>query len=223
MISEETVIEDDLGDDVSVILKAMADDDTWTSKKSALREELVSLLKKRRFLSFVGSPYKYYAHRVGESYLYDVPLYKQGWLKRFRGKRVRIVCVGSGRYKRGYMAGAVATTPKELVVEKLTHTYEFPSYVSTGEIVYKTRRFLVFKPEQSLEILTAKEPDGYVDLKEWSLILIDGKDSLPKGKLKHNADGGFTCGLLGWKGSHQSPSLREAASYLTDKISRGWG
>jgi hypothetical protein len=99
MISEDTVIRDDLDDDVSAILQAMSDDETWTSKKSALREELVSLLKKRRYLSFVGSPCKYYAHRVGDSYLYDVPLYKQGWLKRFRGKRVRIVCVGSGRYK----------------------------------------------------------------------------------------------------------------------------
>ena len=223
MISEDTVIGDDLGDDVSVILKAMADDHTWTSKKSALREELVSLLKKRRYLSFAGSPYKYYAHRVGDSYLYDVPLYKQGWLKRFRGKRVRIVCVGSGRYERGYMAGAVASTPKELVVEKLAHKYDFPSYVSSGEIVYKTRRFLVFKPENSLEILTAKESGGYVDLREWGMVLVDGKDSLPKGKLKLNDDGSVTCGLLGWKGNHQAPSLREAAAYLTDKIFRGWG
>lgn len=221
MISEDTVIEDDLCDDVSVILKAMASYDTWTSKKFALREELISLLKKRHYLLFGGSPYKYFAHRVGDSYLYDVPLYKQGWLKRFRGKRVRIVCVGSGRYERGYMAGAVADTPKELVVEKLIHRYEFPSYVSSGGIVYRTRRFLVLKPENSLEILTAKEPDGYVDLKEWNLILIDGKDSLPKGKLKPNADGSFTCGLLGWKGTHQSQSLREAALYLAGKIRKG--
>jgi len=104
----------------------MSDDDTWTSNKSALREELVSLLKKRRYVSFIGSPYKYYAQRVGDSYLYDVPLYKQGWLKRFRGKRVRIVCVGSGKYKRDYMAGAVASKPKESVVERLAHKYDFP-------------------------------------------------------------------------------------------------
>jgi len=80
MISEDTVITDDLDDDVSVILQAMSDDDTWTSNKSALREELVSLLKKRRYVWFIGSPYKYYAHRVGDSYLYDVPLYKQALL-----------------------------------------------------------------------------------------------------------------------------------------------
>ena len=223
MISEDTVITDDLDDDVSAILKAMSDDGTWTSKKSALREELVSLLKKRRYLSFAGSPYKYYAHRVGDSYLYDVPLYKQGWLKRFRGKRVRIVCVGSGRYKRDYMARAVASTPKELVVEKLVHNYDFPSYATSSEVVYKTRRFLVFKPDKSLVVLAAKEPDGHVDLNEWGLILVDGKDSLPKGKLKLNDDGSVTCGLLGWKGNHQAPSLREAAAYLTDKIFRGWG
>ncbi|MDB2479866.1 hypothetical protein N9X17_01050 [Porticoccaceae bacterium] len=222
MISEDTVIRDDLDDDITLILQAMSKDSTWTSKKSALREKLVSMLWKRHYISFTGSPRKYYGYCIGDSYLYDVPLYKQGWLKRFRGKRVRIVCVGSGRYERDYMAGAVASTPKELVVEKLIHTYEFPSYVSSGEIVYKTRRFLVFKPEKSLEILTAKEPDGYVDLKEWSLILIDGKDSLPKGKLKPNDDGSITCGLLGWKGNHQAPNLREAAAYLADTIMR-WG
>jgi hypothetical protein len=220
MISEDTVITDDLDDDVSVILQAMSDDDTWTSSKSALREELVSLLKKHRYVSFIGSPKKYYAHRVGDSYLYDVPLYKQGWLKRFRGKRVRIVCVGSERYKRDYMAGAVASTPKELVVEKLAHKYDFPSYVTSSEVVYKTRRFLVFKPDKSLAVLAAKEPDGYVDLNEWSLILVDGKDSLPKGKLKPNDDGSVTCGLLGWKGNHQASCLREAAVYLTDMIMR---
>lgn len=223
MISEDTVITDDLDDDVSAILKAMSDDDTWTSNKSVLREELVGLLKKHRYVSFIGSPKNYYAHRVGDSYLYDVPLYKQGCLKRYRGKRVRIVCVGSGRYERGYMAGAVASTPKELVVEKLTHKYDFPSYATRSEVVYKTRRFLVFKPDKSLVVLAAKEADGHVDLNEWSMVLVDGKDSLPKGKLKLNDDGSVTCGLLGWKGNHQAPSLREAAAYLTDKIFRGWG
>ncbi len=218
MISEDTVITDDLGDDVSLILQSMSDDDTWTSKKSALRDKLVSLLRKLRYVSFVGSPYKYYAHRVGDSYLYDVPLYKQGWLKKFRGKRIRLVCVGSGRYKRDYMAGVVGRTPKELVVEKLEHKYNFPSYATSSEIIYKTRRFLVFKPDKSIEVLAAKEPDGYVDLNEWSLILVDGKDSLPKGKLMPNDDGSVTCGLLGWKGNHQAPSLREAAAYLADKI-----
>ena len=222
MISEDTIIEDDLDDDVSVILKAMADDDTWTSKKSALREELVSLLKKRRYIAFVGSPYKYYASCVGYSYLYDVPLYKQGWLKRFRGKRVRIVCVGSGRYKRGYMAGAVANTPKELVVEKLTHTYEFPSYVSSGEVFYKTRRFLVFKPDKSLRVLAAKEPGGYVNLNEWSLILVDGKDSLPKGKLRYNDDGGVSGALLGWSREYAGRNVRESARQLITYINKGW-
>ena len=223
MISEDTIITDDLGDDVSLILQSMSDDDTWTSKKSALREELVSLLRKLRYASFVGSPYKYYAHRVGDSYLCDVPLYKQGWLKKFRGKRIRLVCVGSGRYKRDYMAGVVGRTPKELVVEKLEHIYNFPSYATSSEIPYKTRRFLVFKPDKSLEILCTESPIKYIDLNEWTLILVDGKDSLPKGKLKPNADGSVSCGLLGWKVHHQAPSLREAAAYLIDKIFRGWG
>ena len=221
MISDDTVIDDNLDDDVSVILKAMANEDTWTSKKSVLREELVSLLKKRRYLAFVGSPYKYYAHRVGDSYLYDVPRYKQGWLKPFRGKRVRVVCVGSGRYKRDYMVGVVGITPKELIIEKLRHTYNFPGYVSSGEIVYKTRRFVVFKPNISLEVVTSEEPDGYLDLAEWSFVLVDGKDSRPKGKLKPNADGGYSCALLGWKGSYQESSLTDASRKLIDLIKKG--
>ena len=120
MISEDTVITDDLDDDVSALLQAMSDDDTWTSNKSALREELVGLLKKRRYVSFIGSPYKYYAHRVGDSYLYDVPMYKRGYLSKFRGKRIRVVCVASGPHRyRAYMAVLVGDTPPDKLITKV--------------------------------------------------------------------------------------------------------
>ena len=120
------------------------------------------------------------------------------------------------------MAGAISTTPQELVVEKLLHTYDFPSYVSSGEVFYKTRRFLVFKPDKSLRVLAAKEPGGYVNLNEWSFILVDGKDSLPKGKLRYNDDGGVSGALLGWSREHAGRTVRESARQLITYINKGW-
>ena len=131
LISTESAVDDDIVDEVSTVLKTMSLESSWSKKKSALRSELVTLLNRKRYLSFEGSSYRYLVSRVGESYLYDVPLYKQGLLKKFKGKRIRIVSIQSGRYKRGYMAGVVGTTPKSLVVTKLVHKYSFPAFMNS--------------------------------------------------------------------------------------------
>lgn len=218
MISSETILTDTHKDEVLVVLNAMSAETGWNQRKAKLREELLRLLSKAGYIGFEGSPYRYAASVVGSSYLYDVPLYKQGLLKKFRGKRVRIVCVGSGRYKRGYMAGVVGKTPKELIVEKIVHNYEFPAYVTDSDTIYKTRRYLVFQPPQSLRFLSEKEPEGFVDLNDWNLILIDGKDGLAKGKLRNNEDGSVSCSLFGWKGRHTGQTLKECVEYLRNSI-----
>jgi len=80
------------------------------------------------------------------------------------------------------MAGVVGDTPKELIVEKLEYTYTFPSYSLQPEIIYKTRRFLLFEADNSLKILCDKEPNGYVDLQDWHSILVDGRKGIPIAK-----------------------------------------
>jgi len=222
LISTESAIDDDIVDEVSVVLKTMSIESSWSKKKSALRGELVTLLTRKRYLSFEGGSDRYLVSRVGESYLYDVPLYKQGLLKKFRGKRIRIVCIQSGRYKRGYMAGVVGTTPNSLLVTKLVQKYSFPAYATNAKAIYRTRRYLVFQPAKSISVFSIKEPKGFVDLRVWDSILVDGKDALPKGKLRHNKDGTVSSALLGWRGQHEAPTLKEAVDYLTDRIRKGW-
>ena len=217
MISQKTVLMDDFDDEVSPILLAMRQENGWTARKSALRKELVSLLSKMDYLTFSAAPENYVVSQVGESYLYDVPLYKQGLLKKFRGERLRIVCVGSGRYKRIYMVGAVGKTPDEFVVTTLIHTYSFPSFIGNSTVVYKTRRFLVFKLDGAFETGLIKELNEAIDYDKWNLILVDGKDSVIKGRLRLNDDGSYSSALLGWKGQHSSPTLKDAVRHLTDR------
>ena len=65
-------------------------------------------MKEIGYIEFPGQSQNWFLSRIGDSYLYDVPLNKQGRLKPFRGHRVRVICIGSGkRFERMYMAGAV--------------------------------------------------------------------------------------------------------------------
>jgi hypothetical protein len=47
----------------------------------------------------------YQLSRVGQSYQYDVPVGKRGILAQFAGKRVRLVCVYSGQFRRWVRVG----------------------------------------------------------------------------------------------------------------------
>jgi hypothetical protein len=209
------MLDDDLADDISVILSAMASEASWTKRKAQLKAELVGLLADRKYISFTGCPHRYGISRVGESYLLDVPLYQQGALKPFRGKRVRFVCVRSGRYKRGYMAGIVGDTPQELIVSKLIYDYSFPKQALKYNPLYKSRRYLVIQPEKTTRIEAQKEPDGCVDLEQWDSILFDGRDGLPKCKFRHNPDGTVTGTWFGWRGGRTHETLRDSVKRLT--------
>ena len=215
MIDANLILEDDLKDSGGLIIEAMQNEDGWTSAKSRLRDELIQCLQDEQYITFSGSPYRYHASQVGLSYLYDVPLYKHGFLQQFRGMRIRIVCVGSGRYKRTYMAGVVDITPKELVIEKLIHSYIFPDYATKSEAIYKTRRFLLFKADKQLKIICNKEPNGYIELDEWDSILIDGRKGVPIAKARQNLDGTVDIRQMGWLGQHRSANYSEAVKYIT--------
>lgn len=220
MISEGAMLPDHLKDSAGLILLPMRNEGGWTTTKSRMRNELVEQLIKDKYIAFEGSPYRYHITKVGESYLYDVPLYKQGFLKRFRGKRIRIVCIGSGRYTRTYMAGVVGITPKELIIEKLTHTYTFPDYATKSEAIYKTRRFLLCKADKQLKIICDKEPKGYIELDEWDSILIDGRKGIPIAKARQNSDGTVDIRQMGWLGQHKSSNYTQAVKYITKYMTR---
>jgi len=74
------------------------------------RARLIGLATAAGYVFFEASGCRYHASQVGEAYLYQVPHTKRGFLKPFRGKLVRIACIGSGRHStRHYMVGTAST------------------------------------------------------------------------------------------------------------------
>jgi hypothetical protein len=105
MFKPEAKIIDPLSDQIGKLIEKIRAIPNWTKEKNGLRQSLISLLEKNRYISFCGHVDKYHISCVGESCLYDVPTNRRGHLKVFRGKRIRLVCIWSGRYDRLYMAG----------------------------------------------------------------------------------------------------------------------
>jgi hypothetical protein len=88
-------IEDSLEDEIGLCLRRLHATPTWTTVKSELFEQLMGLAKRERYMRFTGDFRDYHLERKGQSCLYDVPLGQRGALKKFRGKRIRLICAGA--------------------------------------------------------------------------------------------------------------------------------
>lgn len=219
MIDDSTMLEDDFPDEVLEILKSLNSHSTWTKEKRQLADELIRLLTSKNYVYFhVTNPHRYRVSTVGASYLYDVPLYKQGHLAKFRGQRVRIICTHSGsNFWRGFMANAVSASPPDKVIEKLPRPisrYRFPDYIADHEVLYKSPRFVVFRVNQKLKILSEDASAGYIDTNGWNAILVDGRAGASIGTLQLNDNGSVKGRLLKWKGARNFECLRDAIDYL---------
>jgi len=100
-------IQDTIDDDIGQMLHELLNMETYTKNKKELHHKLIGTLENRGYYKFLGHPSNYYLSRIGDSYLYDVPINRRGHLKIFRGKRVRLICVSSGRYERCLMVNTV--------------------------------------------------------------------------------------------------------------------
>jgi hypothetical protein len=109
MFKIEDQISDNVKDDVSILIEKLNDRGNWNDEAKEKLAKLVTLLEKKGYIFFYGSPYRYHLYQVGNSCLYDIPTNRRGHLNIFRGKRVRIVCVSSGRYSRLLAAGLTAS------------------------------------------------------------------------------------------------------------------
>jgi len=108
MFLAEDTREDNHRDEVGQIVKAIQQIPTVTNEKRALIAELQNVATNYGYVTFSAGNHRWHVGRVGESYLYQVPENKLGHLAQFRGKVVRVVCIGSGtRWIRTYMAGPV--------------------------------------------------------------------------------------------------------------------
>jgi hypothetical protein len=106
-MDRDRIYVDDYQDEVRELLVKLNKLDRWTAKKYELRDSISKLLKRKRYIEFAGSPYRYGLHTIGESYIYDVPFTQRGNLAKFQGKKVRLICMYSGRFSRWIMAGVV--------------------------------------------------------------------------------------------------------------------
>lgn len=97
-------IKDPCLDEAGQLMVEMLRIPTWTKAKRALHTELITLLEINKHTCFVGHVDKYHLSIVGESCLYNVPKNRRGHLSIFRGKLIRLVCIGSGRYARTLLA-----------------------------------------------------------------------------------------------------------------------
>jgi len=94
--------------EIGVLLKEILRIPTATSQKIALIKTLKEAGSNSGYVMFKGFSHNYHLSKVGYSYIYDVPENKRGHLSPFRGERVRVICVGSGKnWVRWYMAGII--------------------------------------------------------------------------------------------------------------------
>jgi hypothetical protein len=205
------MLEDNFDDKILTVIKSLNSRTGWNKYAIALQTKLLKMLEARHYIYFMGDANSYGVGTIGGSYLYDVPLYKQGNLLKFRGKRIRIVCIHSGNFRRGYMAGVVSDSPPDKIVSKIIYKYTFPDYVNSHKILYKSRRFIVFQTNKDIPILLKGSSSGYIDVNLWDSLLIDGKEGVPIATFKHNADGSVKGKRVSWRDDgHIYPSLKNA-------------
>lgn len=82
--------------------------DRWTAEKRKLQRDLEVMSPYFGYIGLWVDPRAYLVYQVGQSFVYDVPLDKRGNLSVFRGKRIRIICLGSGAFNRWIRVGPLS-------------------------------------------------------------------------------------------------------------------
>ena len=219
MVDTSKILTDDHEDEVFDILRDMDGISGWKKEKVLLKEKLLKLLKKKRYISFWASnPKTYGIGQIGESYLYDVPMFIGGHLKKFRGKRVRILCTGSASHHwREISAGIVGDTPKEYLITSNPQSYNFPAFINDHEVIYSSPRFKVIKIKPRTIYSSKEQSIKYSDLKGWDYMVVDGKVECAIGLIRPSNLLQFeTSGLkpYGWSWIRNHETLKEAIDYL---------
>ena len=107
MVSENALIEDKLEGKLGRLVKGFRRHETWTKEKREALEEIEQYLRGRGYKSFRGHYSRYLFQRIGDSALYKVPDNKRGYLEPYRGRWVRLICIGQDSFYRFYLVGEV--------------------------------------------------------------------------------------------------------------------
>lgn len=214
---------DDIEDDIKTLLKSINDRTVWTQRCKDELEDLKKSLAKRKYKPFLGHPNRYHLSTIGESCLYDVPLDRRGELKSFRGKRVRIVCVSSGRYTRLLMAGVVGDTPKQLQVKRTAPQYFFPEH-EASDVAYKSPRYRVIRKNASSPICIATKRGEPINLEGVDYVLFDGALGQPIATLRDVAGGLIRGRLIGYRDDEPTfESIQSATrSMIKESAEKSW-
>jgi len=212
-------IRDNIKDEAWPYLVRLNKRTSWNDESKDHLEELKIFLKNKNYITFVGHPKRYHLTRIGDSCLYDVPTFRKGALTEFRGKRVRVVCVSSGRYDRLLMAGAVGSTPKNKIKIKEKVSYVFPE-IGDHKIAYLDRRYMVIESKGKFSIELYKGSFDSIDLKSCDLILLDGKDCCPIATFNYEPENKLTGNLVGWTFPETFPDLLTGIREIAKKNER---
>ena len=212
MVPKELMLDDDFQDDVYPLLQQLRNSTSWNKKKHEIKESLRSLLKSKSYVSIVtANPDRYHVSSIGSSYLYDVPLDKRGHLERFRGKRVRIVCTGSGKHSwREVMAGMVYDSPADKLIVKRERKYQFPDYADAFHCRYRSSRYRIIDVPSDSSMTFLSWNNEVIDLTGYSSLLIDGTLSAPIAAIRFNEDKTIGLKVAGFAVGGDYESLREA-------------
>jgi hypothetical protein len=77
----------------------------WSPTKESMRQHLERLTCMHGYVGNLLDYRDYQLTRVGQSFQYDVPLGKRGFLAQFAGKRVRLVCTYNGPFRKWVRVG----------------------------------------------------------------------------------------------------------------------
>ena len=215
MFERSQKIIDDIQDEITILLAALNNRTTWTQRCKDELENLKKALLKKKYKSFLGHPSRYHLSAIGESCLYDVPLDRRGELRKFRGMRVRIVCVSSGRYTRLLMAGVTGETPKDLQMKRPARQYAFPEH-SQQDVVYKSLRYLVIRKIALNPLHLQTKRGAPINLEGIDYVLFDGALRQPIAVLQNMADGTACARLIGYR--KENPPYKSLHSAIRSVI-----
>jgi hypothetical protein len=98
---------DQIDHELDKLIHIFSSCDGWGKAKQAAKMEMISFMKKHGFTIFPSTYRGCFGLRcVGEQMVIDLPPKRKGYLSPYKGKRVRVLCIGSGRHSdREYAAG----------------------------------------------------------------------------------------------------------------------
>lgn len=131
--------DNNLNDPICRMLKSIFVCEKNTKQYTTTKREIIRLLKSKGYISYTGDSRDFGGLTAsGMSVIYKVPHDKQGHLKPYRYKTIRVCCLGSQhRAMREFMAGPIdeiATPADKTLTPEIPNFPSFPGFLNEIEI-----------------------------------------------------------------------------------------